>query len=265
MAIDPGLRAEPPGGPRVALGLFLKTCRSVTTLGVRPTMCDYTEAERELLLGAGKVLFPTARFVPVFRAIEKPTFPSFMTYRCGKSRLAQLLLAGCLDAPHPRMRVYYGTAQKARIPDDFSFPVLVMGQDARSARHVARDMEDLRRLASRCNPILVREAVAWDERVRFLCIQGRVLGAQRSPGAPDGALPAFEPEPLDLPCLEEPMAGALAIVHGAGIDDVVIEWGRRGDSWNFLEMAAPPVRWASPEGVLDRRRCICRLIQAGVI
>ena len=51
----------------VALGSRLKGIPEVLTLGVKPNFLEYTLRERELILGAGIILFPTlnyAQFLP---------------------------------------------------------------------------------------------------------------------------------------------------------------------------------------------------------
>ena len=97
---------------RVAIGEQLKRCPHVITLGVRAQMADYTRGERELLLAAETVFYPTARFVDLFATLGKQTFPSSNCYRLAGNMLKQTALLRLLNVPHPRTRVYYGQKQK---------------------------------------------------------------------------------------------------------------------------------------------------------
>lgn len=228
-------------------------------------MSDYSQKERDLLLHAERVFFPTPRFSMLFKALEKPTFPSATTYHYQRSRTIQQLLTESLGLAHPRTRIYYGKRQKDGITEDFSFPMVVMGSKASpDSIHLVNDIGALNLCAEISNPILVREAAAWVERVCFLCVNYRVLGAQRL--APDGVNPSSaEPISLDLLHLKEPLSATMDLVRKAELDDIVIEWGYGDNHWQILGMSRPPVRWETTERMLNRTQYICELIQSGVL
>ena len=112
----------------VAIAPFLRSCPQLVTLGVRPSMGDYTPWQRGMLLSASQIFFPTPRFVRVLQAAGKKTFPSAFAYSVQKSRLTQEVLFQFLKCPHPFTRIYYG-GQKSSILRRFFFSVSSNGSE----------------------------------------------------------------------------------------------------------------------------------------
>jgi len=162
----------------VAIGEQLRHCPSVITLGVRPQLSDYTAEERRLLLAAERIFYPTVRFVEIFAAAGKETFPSVSCYRFLGDKLKQTALFRLLKVLHPRTRVYYGAKQKERITADFSFPFV--GKRAfRSSRgryvFLIRDPGELSWYNTKFNPAYVQEYIPGDRTVRVIVLNYRVV------------------------------------------------------------------------------------------
>src|SRR5208337_1638471 len=75
------------GEKLVAIAPFLRSCPRLITLGVRASMGDYTPRQREMLLSARQIFFPTLRFVKILEAAGIKTFPSAFAYSVQKSGL----------------------------------------------------------------------------------------------------------------------------------------------------------------------------------
>ena len=252
------------GSPnKVALAPFLSSCPEVVTLGIRPSMEEYTPEERDLLLGASRIFFPTPRFADLFQALGIATFPRPTTYRYQRSRVLQQLLFQYMDCPHEKTRIYHGR-RKARIPQDFPFPFLLLSPWTRSAASfLVSDPGDFLRTAPLFNPVLARRKVAWRERWRLLWVGFQCLGGQRLAPFESGG-PSFEPVPLEPPFPGGVMERSRDLLLRAGLDDIVVEWGQTQDGeWKIIGLSRPPVKWETPGGVVHRHEHIARLIMEG--
>jgi len=105
----------------VALGSRLRGVPEVRTLGVRPNFLDYSPEERERILKADMVLFPTLNYAQFLTTSRRKIFPSLETHLYADEKIKQTTLFYMLGIPHPRTRVYYRRHHKD-ILDDFSFP-----------------------------------------------------------------------------------------------------------------------------------------------
>jgi len=108
-------------GRFVSLGNRLKGVPEVETLGVRPNFLDYTQTERDHILNADMVLFPTLNYAQFLTTLGKKIFPSLETYLYADEKIKQTTLFYMLGIPHPRTRVYYHLHHQD-ILDDFGFP-----------------------------------------------------------------------------------------------------------------------------------------------
>lgn len=251
---------------KIALAPFLSSCPDVKTLGVKACLDDYSTDEKILLYKAERIFFPTPRFVDVFGAMEKPTFPTPTTYRYQRSRVLQEILFQYLNIPHPHSRIYFGSRQKMRILQEFQRPFWLMGPHlvpcSQYRIDISRDIESYLR---RYNPIIARESVEWAERIQLICIQFECraalrLGLEQAPSALSA-----EPLSLENPLLDGPLEMTRALALAAQLDDILIEWGYDGEKWQCIEFARPPVRWKTSKGWVGRFQTICNLIQTGVL
>jgi ribosomal protein S6--L-glutamate ligase len=251
-------------GPiKVALAPFLLSCNAIMTLGIRPTIDDYSAEEKDLLRRAERVFFPTPRFAYLFNALRIPTFPAYTTYRFQRSRVLQQILLAVAGMPHPVTRIYYGNRQKMKIPDAFRFPFAAMGPDvALHKKHLVDNPAAFEECSRRFNPLIIQEAMEWTERVRILCVNAECVGAVRKHGRKRLRF-CYEPAPMEQPALQSVFEMTRAFVSKAHLDDIVIDWAYGKGKWHALEMARPPVRWPLVEGTLNRHQHLCELVESG--
>jgi hypothetical protein len=248
---------------KVALATFLRSCPAIITLGIRATIDDYSTEEQSLLRHAKRVFFPTPRYAYLFNALNIPTFPAYTTYRFQHSRVLQQILLSYLGMPHPFAHIYFGKRQKAAILQTFNFPFVAMGPlVAAHKNHLVDNAKALEQCSQCYNPLIIQEAVAWTERVRILCVHGDCVGALRQNR--HHLLHAhYEPVPMEHPDLQWVLHRTQDFVRRVHLDDIVLEWGYGNDNWQLLELLRPPVRWPTPEGILNRHDYICELVQSG--
>ena len=91
----------------IALGSRMLGIPEVLTLGVRPNFFDYSPRERDLILGASIVLYPSLNYAQLFSTMGKRIFPSLETYLYADEKIKQTTLFNMLGIQHPRTRVYY--------------------------------------------------------------------------------------------------------------------------------------------------------------
>jgi ribosomal protein S6--L-glutamate ligase len=229
-------------------------------------MEDYTPDERSLIRNADRIFFPTPRFVDTLEAISKVTFPSAQSYRYQRSRLLQTLLFQELGWPHPHTRIYFGSRQKQRILLDFRLPFWAMGAYTKPfSLHRIECRDDLEAIAATMNPIVVRDMIPWEDRVRLISVQYECLAAQRVLGGwwEVGG-------PLEPVALSEPKLASLLPLHSKmaewlHLDDILVEWGYRGGQWYFIEMGRPPLRIRTIDHIINRHWFVRELIDRGAL
>lgn len=230
--------------PFVALAPFLRKDPRVVTLGVRPTLGDYTAEERRLLRKACRVLFPTVRFADVLEGGGCRCFPSAVTYRYQRWRPLQWALGAFLDLPMARSRLCYGQKAKQEIPRMFRPPFRVLGPRVdRDPVVLVDSWAAWDAVAGQANPVIVSEWLDYRWRLEVWVACGTVLAWKRVPwdGVGDaGAMPWVPgfPDAAALPVAER----SLWVCRRAGIDDGVLVWGvRDGAGAFFFEgMKRPP-------------------------
>ncbi len=107
----------------ISLGSRLRGVSEVLTLGVKPNFMDYTPGERDLILKAGIILFPTLNYAQFLTTMEKRIFPSLENHLYADEKIKQTTLFQMLQIPHPRTRFYYHLHHKD-ILKDFTFPFI---------------------------------------------------------------------------------------------------------------------------------------------
>lgn len=106
----------------IALERRLRHCPHVLTLGVRPNLEAYPEADLAMIQVAEKIYYPSVFYADLFDVMGKATFPSAHTYRYVQDKIKQTALFKLLGIPHPRTHVYYGRQQQRRIRSEFAYP-----------------------------------------------------------------------------------------------------------------------------------------------
>ena len=109
--------------PFVALGSRLRGVPEVLTLGVKPNFMDYTRKERDLMLGANLILYPTLNYAQLLTTLGRRIFPSLETHLYADEKIKQSTLFYMLGIPHPRTRFYYSLHHND-ITNDFKFPCI---------------------------------------------------------------------------------------------------------------------------------------------
>jgi ribosomal protein S6--L-glutamate ligase len=164
----------------IALEKRLRRCRNVRTLGVRSNFLDYTIEERQVILAAPKIYYPSVFYADLLDAMGKALFPSYHTYKCVQDKIKQTALFDLLDIPHPRTRVYYGKRQMARIPDDFRFPLvakIARGSALGKGVFLIRTPEALAAYCRQTRAAYIQEYLPLDRDIRVVVIGGRAVHA----------------------------------------------------------------------------------------
>jgi len=156
----------------IAFGNRLKGIPEVLTVGVKPNFLDYTPCERELILGAEIILFPTLNYAQFLTTIGKKIFPSLETYLYADEKIKQTTLFYMLGIPHPRTRFYYHLHHQD-ILKDFSFPFIA--KLARlSARgtgvFMIRNQEELDKYLEITNVAYIQEFLPHERDLRVILI-----------------------------------------------------------------------------------------------
>ncbi|UCF85828.1 MAG: RimK family alpha-L-glutamate ligase [Desulfobacteraceae bacterium] len=173
--------------PFIALGSRLKGVPEVLTLGVRPNFFDYPAPERELILSAEIILYPTLNYAQFLTTMEKRIFPGLETYLYADEKIKQTTLFNMLEIPHPRTKIYYHLHHK-EILREFSFPFV-----AKLARRSARgrgvfkihNSEELENYLDLTQIAYIQEYLPHDRDLRVVLINYNPILAYwriRSPG-----------------------------------------------------------------------------------
>ncbi|MHC1729981.1 MAG: hypothetical protein AB9866_28940 [Syntrophobacteraceae bacterium] len=244
----------------VAIAPFLISTPKVTTLGIRASMGDYSRRERDMLLAADRILFPTRRFVGIFEAAGKECFPNGLTYRVRHSRIVQETLLRFFGSPHPRTRIYFGR-QKRAITDHFSFPFLAMGPDAAAGVRLVANVHELQQVSRNYNPLIVQDAAEYGHRFRMIFANFQCAGIVEGGGGNVGQV-EIPPVPLDK---GEGAWGKFAaevgnFLRSANLNDIAVTVGSGSHGLEIISLSRPPLCWQSPYGKVNRHEYISRLI-----
>lgn len=173
--------------PFVALGSRLRGVPEVLTLGVRPNVLDYTPQERDWILNARLILFPTQNYAQFFTTLGKKIFPSLETHLYADEKIKQTTLFYLLGVPHPFTRVYYHLHHD-QILEDFSFP-FVAKIPRRSAQgrgvYLIRDREGLETYLERSHVAYIQEYLPHNRDLRVVLVNYEPIIAYwrlRAPG-----------------------------------------------------------------------------------
>jgi ribosomal protein S6--L-glutamate ligase len=164
---------------RIALGKRLRHSPDVETLGMRPNIADYSEAELDLLRQANTVYYPSALYEDVFLALGKRVFPANY-YRYMGDKIKQTELFTLLDIPHPRTRIYYGSQKVRRILGDFTLPFIAKiprGSSKGRGVFLLRTRADLNRYLAESSPAYIQELLPIDRDLRIVLVGAKVVHA----------------------------------------------------------------------------------------
>lgn len=224
----------------VALGARLKKYPSIQTLGFKPDFQGYSARERQLILKAKKIYYPTAFYADLFNAMGKETFPSFHTYKFALDKIKQTAVFEMLGIPHPETKTFYGETQKKTILDFFTFPFIAKnprGSSRGLGVHLVQNRKDLSQYLENKGPAYIQEYLPIDRDMRIIIIGEKIRLAYWRMAAPgnfrtnlsQGGRISFDPLPqqaLDL---------ALTTAAKCGWDDVGIDIIEQGNRFYVLE------------------------------
>ncbi len=253
----------------IAIGARLQECPQILTLGFKPDFLSYTPEERELLLAAPKIFYPTAFYADLFNAMGKPTFPSYHTYKFAQDKIRQTAMFQMRGIPHPRTRVFFArkTAQQ-KIGRLFSFPFIAKiprGSAQGRGVFLIQSAQDLDDYLSLKGPFYIQEYLPCDRDMRIIVMGGQAVlsywrisqGNSFKTNVSQGGAIHFAPIPrpaLDL---------ALTTARLCGWDDVGIDVIQSGNKFYVLEGNMKYGTRGFQKAGIDYKQFLCQLILKG--
>jgi ribosomal protein S6--L-glutamate ligase len=161
----------------VALGARLKQYPSIQTLGFKPNFQDYSNQEKNLILSAKKIYYPTAFYADLFNAMGKETFPSFHTYKFAQDKIKQTAAFNMLGIPHPETKILYGNNPKQNFLSFFAFPFIAKkakGSAKGNDVYLIQNTEDLFLYLTNKGPAYIQEYFPIDRDMRVIIIGKKI-------------------------------------------------------------------------------------------
>ncbi len=155
-----------------AIGSRLSGVPEVRTLGVKPNFPDYTPEEREFILDADLILYPTRNYAQLLTTMGKNIFPSLETYLYADEKIKQTTLFYMLNLPHPRTRIYY-RRHHHEIPDHFPYPFIAkMPRSSARGRgvYLISNKEDLDAYLDQTQIAYIQEYILHERDLRVVLI-----------------------------------------------------------------------------------------------
>lgn len=237
--------------PFVALGKFLKECEWLITLGVRPLISSYTRYEQELIKKSPIIFFPTTRYVALFQAIGKPTFPSPYSYYFKKRRLLQWTLASYLNLPRLKTRCYKKGSSIETVLENFSLPVRILNLNNNSSTGtVIETREKLGEIFQSTPRMIIVQEIPTDVMAEVMLVFSfyELVGLRWTEG--DAKLPPF---------ITELTSNTVKTAH---LDDIAVRWILTERGWLFAGMELPPgVFYTYDNKPVDRKIFLCERIK----
>lgn len=251
----------------VALGSRLKGVAEVLTLGVRPNFHDYSPYEREMILGAKIILYPTDNYAEFLSTMAKRLFPSLETCLYADDKIKQTTLFYMLGIPHPRTRIYYHL-HHGDVLEDFEFPFVAKFPRASArGRGVFRieNTEQLTAYLRSTNVAYIQEYLPHDRDLRVVLINYEPIIAYWRKRRPTdfrtnlsrGGSVQFEGVPADAVELAKDFA------RKCRFDDVGLDMICLNEEWYLIEANMKYGRRALKMKGLDLREIMRRKLLAG--
>lgn len=162
----------------IALGLRLKDCKNVLTLGVHADFANYTTDEAELILNASKIYYPSSLYAELFETMGIKTFPGYNNYRYAQDKIKQTALFKLLKLPHPFTKVFYGRRQQLKITDFFSYPFVAKiprGSAMGKGVFLINTPKDLKNYLTQTKVAYIQEYLETDRDMRIVVIGGKIV------------------------------------------------------------------------------------------
>lgn len=212
---------------RVSLGKRLRRVGAFACYGVKPNWDDYPAAEKEAILDAEEVFYPSHLYEDLLQALGKVTFPrNYYPFLGNKVR--QTSLFQLLEIPHPRTRIYYGRNRLTRIVADFPYPFIAkvpVGSSMGEGVFLIRGEDELAGYLQDNRPAYIQEYLPLERDLRVVLIKGRIIHAYwrlHRPGefrnnVSQGGSIAFDGIP------EEALQFAIAVAARCGFEEVGLD------------------------------------------
>jgi ribosomal protein S6--L-glutamate ligase len=256
--------------PLVALEARLRWCPLVKTLGVRPNLSDYSEADRLLIARADKIYYPSSFYADLFDAMGKATFPSYHTYKFSQDKIKQTALFNLSGISHPRTRVFYGKRQKSKISDHFDFPFIAKiarGSALGRGVFLIRSFDELVQYLENKGPAYIQEYLAIDRDIRVVVIGHKVVHAYwRLAPRDEYRTNVAAGGRVDLsPVPEDALKLALHTARSCRWDDVGIDICLHNGTYYVLEGNMKYGREGFQKAGIDYQKLMSDLIEQGEI
>ncbi|MBW2029334.1 MAG: ATP-grasp domain-containing protein [Deltaproteobacteria bacterium] len=246
--------------PLIALGSRLKGMPGVLTLGVRPNFHDYTSREKDLMLEAPVVLYPTQNYAQFFHTLGKRIFPSLETHLYADEKIKQTTLFYMLNIPHPRTRIYYGL-HHGDILEEFSFPFIAKLPRASSQGRgvfMVRNKQELQHYLNLTKVAYIQEYLPHDRDIRVVLINYEPILAYWREVPPGGFRSnLFQGGTANFAGIpEEILELAQAVATRCKFDDVGLDFILHEGVWYLIEANMKYGRKALKERGLDLKMII---------
>ena len=254
----------------IALEGRLKKCRNVITLGVKPNWEDYCFEDRQRILNAGKIYYPSAFYVELFHLAGKKTFPSRLTYHFAQDKIRQTTAFYLAGIPHPRTRFFFGERQKKSILEYFKFPFIAKvarGSALGCGVFLIQSQEDLNRYLEMSRVAYIQEYLPVDRDIRVVVIGHQVrLAYWRINATGDFRSNVFQGGCIKLDAVpEEAKRLALHAALHCGWDDVGIDILSYAGKYYVLEANMKYGRQGFSAAGIDYHQLMEQLIENGGI
>jgi len=256
--------------PIIAFEGRLRGCPSVRTLGVRPNLRDYSDAERALIDDADKIYYPSTFYAGLFDTIGKAIFPSYHTYQYAQDKILQTALFGLAGIPHPYTRVFYGKRQMDRILDFFQLPLIAKvarGSSLGRGVFMIHTPFELKQYCQNHKPAYIQEYLPIDRDIRVIVMGSKVIhaywrialkGEHRTNLAAGGKL---DPSPVP----DDARVFALDTARRCRWDDVGLDICMHEGRYYVLEGNMKYGKKGLLQAGIDYPRLVCDLILKGEI
>ena len=223
----------------IALGSRLKGIPEVITLGLKPNFLDYSPRERDLIVKADIILYPTLNYAQFFMTMGKRIFPSVETYLYADEKIKQTTLFYMLELPHPRTKIYY-PLHHGDILKDFTFPFIAkLPRASAQGKGVFRidSVEDLEAYLGMTKVAYAQEYLPHRRDLRIVLINCEpVLAYWRECAPGDFKSNLYQGGSInfgDIP--EEPLLRAVETAVKCRFNDVGLDFIEYNGKWYLIE------------------------------
>jgi ribosomal protein S6--L-glutamate ligase len=263
------MRPSSPSPPFIALGSRLRGVPEVRTLGVKPNFFDYTEAERDRILGSPVVLYPTRHYAKFLSTLGRNIFPSLETHLYADEKILQSTLFQMLGLDHPRTRFYY-SRHHGDILREFRFPfVAKLPRSSSRGRGVflVEAEQDLEDYLARTRVAYIQEYLPHERDLRIVLIRYEPVIAYwrvRPSGGfkanlSQGGRAVFDGVP------DEAVDLAVRCARACRFDDVGLDFIRHDGRWYLIEANMKYGRRGLSMQGLDIKKIMRKKLLAGEI